>query len=116
MEGVPRGGLATGTGIVPFLRSILAASWLNVGLMGEGRRAGEVLDRRRGDAFGEVLCLVAGVFGNRENVGDLVGCGDVARLCLLRRILVSSSRITLLSMVFSLSSVACLRARRDEDW
>ena len=86
-------------------------------MIGEGRRAGDVLDRKRGDGLGETLCFVAGVAGNREKVGDLVGCGDVARLCgcLLRRILASSSCITLLSMVFNLSSVACLLARSDDD-
>ena len=55
----------------------------NVGRDGE-RAAGDVLERWRGErrlGDGEPSLTVnrEGVFGNRENAGLFVGCGEVAR-------------------------------------
>lgn len=59
--------------------------------------AGEVFDRCKGDrrvALGEVSLTVSrdGVLGNKEKVGLLVGCGEVALLGLCALAWASSSR------------------------
>jgi hypothetical protein len=50
--------------------------------------------------------------GNNVNLGDGVGCGEVARRCLDFSFPVSSIEIVLL-IVFSLSNVACRLASSD---
>lgn len=93
-------------------------------LDGDGRYAGEVLERVRPRGGASDVCEAIpipvaaipdcrlGVCGKREKAGDFMGCGEVA----LRGFALSCpSRCSILSlMVLSLSSVAWRRSKRDD--
>jgi hypothetical protein len=99
--------------IVTVLRSV-RGPWSKLDRDGEGRRAGDVLERASllGVSGEDPWCRL-GVGGKREKPGDLAGWGDVARRCLIRSFSSSSCRILSL-IVFNFSSVACRRASSDE--